>query len=71
VSCPHLSHFCNSQYESHHTKLTKIKNSIDEMKTGKEAVIDERHESLKMRVISNRMKSHDFNEQGMHPKGLT
>jgi hypothetical protein len=49
-------------YELHKKKLNKIKDELDKKKNGKLKVIDEEDELLKMRIISNKLKNHEFND---------
>ena len=49
-------------YELHQKKLKKIKAELEMKKQGKLKVIDEEDELLKMRIISNKLKNHEFND---------
>eukprot|EP00347_Sterkiella_histriomuscorum_P021413 403334060 len=55
-----LDHFQN--YELHQKKLKSMKKELELKKQGKLKVIDEDDELLKMRVISNKLKNHEFND---------
>ena len=39
-----------------------MKKELDQKKGGKLKVIDEHDELLKMRIISNKLKNHEFND---------
>jgi hypothetical protein len=47
-------------YELHKQKLKELKKEIDMKKEGKLKIIDERDELLKMRIINNKLKNHEF-----------
>jgi hypothetical protein len=46
----------------HKSRLKQYKNESKLKKDGKLKVIDEEDEHLKMRVISNKLKNHEFND---------
>lgn len=47
-------------YEKHQQKLRQIKQEIEKKKAGQLKIIDEKDELLKMRVMSNKLRSHEF-----------
>ena len=49
-----------SSYEIHQKKLKDIKSDLEEKKVNKLKVLDERREMLKMRIINNKLKNHEF-----------
>ncbi|CDW83093.1 UNKNOWN [Stylonychia lemnae] len=55
-----LDNFQN--YELHQKKLKQMKKELEMKKQGKLKVIDEDDENLKMRVIANKLKNHEFND---------
>ncbi len=52
----------NRSYEIHQKKLGTMKKDLEMKKQGKLKVINEKEELLKMRVISNKLKNHEFQD---------
>ena len=48
--------------QKHQKKLKKIKDELEMKKQGKLKVIDEKDELMKLRVISNKLKNHEFQD---------
>jgi hypothetical protein len=51
-----------NSYEIHKSKLIAIKKEIEEKQHNKYKVLDERSELLKLRILNNKLKSHEFVE---------
>lgn len=51
-----------NSYEIHKSKLNAIKREIEEKQYNKHKVLDERSELLKLRILNNKLKSHEFVE---------
>ncbi len=47
-------------YEKHKQKLNEMKKDLEKKKQGKLKIVNEEEELLKMRVISNKLKNHEF-----------
>lgn len=53
--------FCRN-YETHQKKLKEIKKELELKKQGKLRVVDSEDQQLKSRVIQNKLKNHEFND---------
>lgn len=53
-------YFSFRSYEIHQKKLKEMKKELELKKGGKLNVIDEKEEILKMRIVSNKLKNHEF-----------
>lgn len=51
-----------TSYEIHKSKLDAIKREIQEKQSNKYKVLDEKSELLKLRILNNKLKSHEFVE---------
>lgn len=51
-----------NSYEIHKNKLLAIKGEIEDKINNKYKVLDERSELLKLRILNNKLKSHEFVE---------
>ena len=58
----HINNYNFRSYELHKKKLNDLKKEVELKKHGKLKVIDEKDELLKMRVITNKLKSHEFTD---------
>jgi hypothetical protein len=57
----------NRSYEKHQQKLSEIKQAIERRKLQKHEILDEEHLERSNRLLNNRLKSHEFRENGNNP----